>query len=130
MEEAIEDGAGGGHVAQEFAPVFERPVAGHDGGAVFVAAHDDFQQVFAGVFGQGLEAHVVDDDQVGLQVSAQGFVLLVEGFVFQEVAHQIEDGAVEDLEAWLDGFVAQGLGQMRFCRRRAGRGRARPWPRG
>ena len=37
---------------KQLAPFFQRPVAGHDGGAVFVAAHDDFQQVFAGVFGQ------------------------------------------------------------------------------
>ena len=48
--------------------------------------------------GSCFEAHVVNDDQIGLEVSAQGLVLLVEGFVFHEVAHQIEDGAVEHLE--------------------------------
>ena len=51
----------------------------------------------------------------GFKIAAQGLVLLLEGFVFHEVAHQIEDGAVEDLLALLDGFVAQGLGQMRFA---------------
>ena len=40
---------------------------------------------------------------------------MFEGFVFHEVAHQIEDGAVEDFLALLDGLVAQGLGQMRFA---------------
>jgi hypothetical protein len=40
---------------------------------------------------------------------------LFEGFVFHEVAHQVEDGAVEDFLALLDGFVAQGLGQVRFA---------------
>ena len=115
VEEAIQDGTGGGHVAQELAPVFDGPVAGHDGGTVFVAAHDHFQEVFAGVFGQGLESHVIDDQKVGLEIAAQDSVLLVEGFVFEEVAHQIEDGAVEDLEVELDGFVAQGLGQVRFA---------------
>ena len=72
MEEAVQDGAGGGHVAEELAPVFQRPVAGHDGGAVFVAAHHHFQQIFAGLFGQCFEPHVVDDDQVGLQDSGAG----------------------------------------------------------
>jgi len=81
VQEAVEDSACGGHVAQELAPVFKRTIAGHDGGAVFVPAHDDFQEVFAGVGGQRFEAHVVNDDQVGLEVFAHGIVLLFEGFV-------------------------------------------------
>jgi len=45
VEEAIEDGTGRGHVAQEFAPVLDGAVAGHDGGTVFVTAHEHFQEV-------------------------------------------------------------------------------------
>ncbi len=64
--------------------------------------------------GQLLQSHVVDDDEIRLQVFAQGLVLLVEGFVFHEVAHQIEDGTVEHF--WpVDGLVADGLGQMGFA---------------
>lgn len=37
-------------------------------GAVFVAALDDLQQILAGVFGQLIESHVVDDEQVGFEV--------------------------------------------------------------
>ena len=40
--------------------------------------------------------------------------LLAEGFIFQEIVHQIEDGAVKDIKVHLDGFVANGLGKMRF----------------
>ena len=40
---------------------------------------------------------------------------MVEGFVFEKVAHQIEDGTVEDLEAMPDGFIAQRLGQVGFA---------------
>jgi hypothetical protein len=58
---------------------------------------------------------VVNDDQVGLQVFAHGALLLVERLVFEEVPHQIEDGAVEDVEVHLDGLVTDGLGQMRFA---------------
>ncbi len=115
MEKAVEDGAGGGHIGQELAPVFNGTVTGHDGGAVFVAAHDDFQEVFAGVLGQGLEAHVIDDEQVWFEITAQYPILLVEGFVFEEVPHQVEDGTVEDLEVELDGFVADGLSQVGFA---------------
>ena len=70
-----------GHVAQQLAPVLDGAVAGHDGGAVLVAAHDYFQEVFAGVFGQGFESHVVHDQEVGLEVAAQNAVLLVEGLM-------------------------------------------------
>ena len=95
-----------------FAPVFQGPVAGHDGGTVFVAAHHHFQQVLAGLFGQGFLAHVINDHQVGLEIAAQGLVLLLEGFVFHEIAHQIEDGTVEDLLALFDRPIPQRLGQV------------------
>ena len=47
-----------------------------------------------------------------LEVFALDAVLLVEGFVLEEVAHQVKDGVVADLEVELDGLVAQGLSQM------------------
>ena len=36
----VNDRPGSGHVVQEFAPFFLESVAGHDGGTVLVAAHD------------------------------------------------------------------------------------------
>jgi len=114
MQEAIEDCSGGRHVAQELAPVFQRAVAGHDGRAVFVAADDHFQQVFAGAFRQRFESHVVDDDQVGFKVFTQRFLLMVEGFIAHEVAHKVENGPVKHLLALFDGFIAQCLSEMRF----------------
>ena len=112
MQEAVEDGSGGGHVLKQFAPVLERTVARHDGRARLVAAHDDFEQILAGVLRQGAQAHVVDDEQVALEVGLQDPVPLLEGVLGEEVAHQIEDGAVADGEALLDGLVADGLGQV------------------
>ena len=107
MEKAIQNGAGGGHIAQELSPVLNGTVAGHDGRTVFIAAHDHFQEIFAGVFGQGFEAHIVNDEQIRLQVFAQYAVLLVKGFIFKEVPDQVENGAVEYLEVELDGFVPE-----------------------
>ena len=115
VQEPVNDGPGSGHVGKQLAPFLQRAVAGHDGGAVFVAAHNDFQQVFAGVFGQLFEAHVVNDDQVGLEVFAHGAFLLVERLIFEEVPDQIKNGAVEDMEVHLDGLVTDGLGQMGFA---------------
>lgn len=45
-------GTGGGHILEQFTPVFEGAVAGHDGGAGLVAAHDALEEILAGVLGQ------------------------------------------------------------------------------
>jgi hypothetical protein len=44
----------------------------------------------------------------------QGSVLLVEGFVFYEIAHQIEDATVKHLQVHFDGFIADGLSKVGF----------------
>jgi len=59
MEESVEDGAGGGNVLEELPPLFDWPVAGHDGGSVFIPPHDDLEEVLSGVPGKLFEAHVV-----------------------------------------------------------------------
>lgn len=51
VQEPVNDGPGSGHATQKFAPFVQRSVAGHDGRPIFVTAHDEFQQIFAGVFG-------------------------------------------------------------------------------
>lgn len=56
VEKSIEDGAGSGTNAEEFAPFLQGAVAGRDRGTVFVPAHDDFQEILPGVFGKGLKA--------------------------------------------------------------------------
>ena len=48
MEKSVEHGGDGRGVAQEFAPIFDRSVRRQQGAGAFVAAHDDFQQVFGG----------------------------------------------------------------------------------
>jgi hypothetical protein len=35
-------------------------VAGHDGGPVFIPAHDNFKKMLAGVFGQLLQPKIVN----------------------------------------------------------------------
>jgi hypothetical protein len=40
-------------------------------GVSYAAAHDDFQEGFAAAGRQDLQTHVVDDEQVGFEVSGQ-----------------------------------------------------------
>lgn len=114
-EEAVEDGAGGGHIAEEFAPVFDGAVGGHEGGAGFVAAEDDLQEDLAAFGGQVLEAHVVDYEQFGFEVTGEEAVFLVGADFGAQVAHEVEDAAVVDAQAGADGFQAEGLGEVAFA---------------
>jgi hypothetical protein len=61
VQETIQDRASRGHAAQKLAPFLQWPVAGHDGGPVFIPAHDHFKKMPAGVLGQLLQAKIVND---------------------------------------------------------------------
>ena len=115
MEQPVKDGAGGWDIAQEFAPFFDWAVGSHHGRAVLVTAHDDLQEDFAALGWQDLQAHVVDDQKVGLEIAGKeaGFTRL--GLFLQKVAHQVEHRTVEDEEPGFDGLCADGLGQVAFA---------------
>jgi len=118
VEETVEDGRGGGHVADEFAPFFEGTVGGHQGGAHFVAAHDDLEEVFAGLGRELCDAHVVDDEQVAFEVALHGALVPLVKAVVAQIGQQVEDGAVEHGFAAFDQLVADGLGEVAFANAR------------
>ncbi len=43
MKQSLEDGAGGGHIAEQFTPFFDGTIGGHHGRTVLVTTHDNFQ---------------------------------------------------------------------------------------
>src|SRR5690606_25417565 len=63
VEQSVEEGAGGGVVAEDLAPVLDRAVGGEDGRGTLVAAHDDFEDVLAGGGGQLAHAEIVEDEE-------------------------------------------------------------------
>jgi len=115
VQEAVKDGRGGGHVADEFAPFFQGAVGGHQGGAQFVAAHNDLKEVFAAFGRELLDAHIVDYEQVGFEVFAQDALVAGGVFVVAQLIDDVEDGAVEDGFAELDQLISNGLGEVAFA---------------
>jgi hypothetical protein len=59
-----------------------------------------------------LQSHVINDEQVGFEVTAQQPVAFGEGLFRKKVGDQIEDGAIADGKSLLDGFVTDGLGEV------------------
>jgi hypothetical protein len=115
VEEAVEDGRGARHVAEQLAPVFERTVARHDRAPRLVAAHDDFEEVFTAALGELLHAHVVDDEEVRPEIVGDHGVVLAEGFGSEEVVDDVEDGTIERGATLLDGGIADSLGEVRLA---------------
>jgi hypothetical protein len=68
MQQTVEDCAGGRDIAEQFAPFFDRAIGSHHGGPVLVTAHDDFQENLAAFLRQDFESHIVNDEQIGLEV--------------------------------------------------------------
>ena len=55
-----------------------------------MAAHDDLQQAFPRSPGKLFHPHVVDDQQIGLEVTVERFILSAQLFIPQKVPGQIE----------------------------------------
>ena len=63
MGQAIEKCPGEAFGAKDLGPFIKRQIAGHQGGALFVALAKHFKQKFGPGFGQRHEAQLVDDQQ-------------------------------------------------------------------
>ena len=114
MEEPVQNRSGSGHVIQEFAPFLNWPVGSHESGFIFITTHHDFKKHFAGFGRQDLESHVINDQEIRLEITAQGSVQLRGRLVGLELLDQVKDGAVKNLEARFDDMIADGLSQMTF----------------
>jgi hypothetical protein len=64
VDEAIENGVGVGGIADHVVPFVDRQLAGDDGRAPAVAFFQDLEKVVAGLRIEGLEAPVVEDQQL------------------------------------------------------------------
>lgn len=75
-EQAVEDGSRSRHVSEQFSPVLDGTVRGHERRPRLVTAQDDLKKDLATSGGQFLQSHVVDDEQLGLEVARQEAVFL------------------------------------------------------
>ena len=95
----------GGELVDLFA--IDLGVEGHDGGAFFVASHDDFEEAFTAAWWERFDAHVVDDEERGFEIAFEASLgATFEVVVFLQFSNEVEDGDVEDVVALFDGGVA------------------------
>jgi len=118
VQESVQDRCGRGNIAEQLAPVFQRPVRGHYRGFRLVPPHDDFKEVFARTLGPLFDAHIVDDQEIRLEILGHDVVLVGKCLVVQEVSYTIKDRTISNHKAALDGLIANRLDQMTFSRTR------------
>ena len=68
LEQPVQYRPGGRDVSNEFSPVFNRTVAGHQCRTQFITPHYHFKKIFAGIFRQLFESHVINNEQIRLQI--------------------------------------------------------------
>jgi len=71
VQEPVQDRRGRGNIAEQLAPVFQWSVRCHYRGFCLIPPHDYFKQILAGAFGQLLDAHIVDYQEIGLEIFGQ-----------------------------------------------------------
>ena len=116
MQEPVEQRGDGGGVAEELAPLVDRPVGGEHRRGPLVAAHNQLEQVLGGGLEQLAHAEVVDDEQV--RAGQLGEVVLA-GVGERRLGEFFEEGvrfAVEDAVALLDRGAPDRLGKMTLAR--------------
>ncbi len=66
VDEAIQDGVGIGGVTDDAVPGGYGKLAGDDGRSTAIAVLEDFEQIVTGLFVEGLEAPVVQDENLNM----------------------------------------------------------------
>jgi hypothetical protein len=116
VQQAVEHGADGGHIAQQFSPVFDRTIRSQQRAGAFVAPHDDSSRSSAAVKGSlrmpkssmMSSGTVASDSMNSLRVPSA-----------TASARSLEQGvrfAVDHAIALLNGRLADGLGQVTLAR--------------
>ena len=103
VQKAVEDGNGSGVVTENLAEILQRPVAGEDSRAEFIAAHQYFEEALSGGLRQGAQAEIVDDEQFRFDQLLNRGLALAGDFRFGKVHGKVEGAAVAHGIALIDG---------------------------
>lgn len=118
VQKPVQDGGGCRNIVQQLSPLFDGTIGGHHSGAGFIAAHDDLKKHFPRFGRQHLDAHIVNDQQIGLEIPGQITVQFLGGLIGLQLVDHVEDGTINDLEPGFDEVIADGLDQMALAQSR------------
>ena len=111
VDEAIEDGVGESGIAEVIMPEIDRELAGDEGGSDSVSVLDHFEQISSFGIGQGSQAQVVQDEQMGFGESFEERAIGAVGTGQGDLIEELREPEVKGAEALAAGSLGQGTGE-------------------
>ena len=115
VHQSVEDGVGHGGIADLLMPVFDRELAGHQGGAKTVSILQDLQEIMALILGEQSQAIVVKHQEIGLGQRSQNLDITTVALGQGQVGKEPGDPHIEDVAPFPAGLVGKGAGQVGFA---------------
>src|SRR5947209_15733147 len=114
VDEAVEDGVGVGRVANDLMPFIDGDLAGEEGRAAAVAFFEDLIEVAAGAGVEGIEAPIVENEELGAIEAAHDAGIAAVAARQREIGEQLGDALVEHRAVVATGLVAESAGKPTF----------------
>ena len=109
---AIERGAGQQVVGKGGGPFLEGAIAGDDERGPLVAFGDDLIEVLRGLRRKGLQAKVVENQEIHGQHLGQEALMRAVGACRMQVCQETVNGSGQDTAVAFEGFESQCVGQV------------------
>lgn len=107
VNQPIKDRIGQRRISDDFVPVFDWKLAGHQGRADSVTVFEDFQEVPSLLFGEGREAPIIQHEQIILGDRDKQLVIAADAFGQGQIIEEPGDPQIEGGEAAATGLVCQ-----------------------
>src|ERR1022692_3316034 len=124
MQQAVQHGRHGGHIAQQFAPVLNRTIRSEQRARPLVAPHDDFQQILGRRQRQLAHAEIVDDEWGHTGHRLHELFARTLGYGLGQMIQQHVRFPVRHPVVLLNSSPADGLGQVTLARAAGPRNKA------
>ena len=112
VQQAVQDTIGDGGLADDGMPVFDRALAGDDGGSFLIAVLDDFKQIVALRIIEWSQKEVIEDEQLDLGQAGEHFEMGAVGFGLEQHFEQAWSAQIEHGMTLAGGEVAQRTGKI------------------
>ena len=112
--QTIEGSAGQQVIAEDLSPFFEGAVTGDDQRTGLITVGNEVIQILSGRGGQGLQAEIIQNQQVHGQEFGQETAVGATGPGGVQVGQQTLGAPGEDPQLSFQGFDSQGIGEVTF----------------
>jgi hypothetical protein len=116
VEQAVQDAVSDGGLPDDGMPVFDRALAGDDGGIFLITVLDYFEQVVALRSIKRSEEEIIEEEQLDFSQAGEHFEMVAVGFGLEQHLERTRSPQIKDGMALARGEVAKRTGDIN-CQR-------------